>query len=101
MNSGQYISQAETYQIFYMQFEKDADLPEHEHENQIGFVWECKIELTISGKKASYSKGDRYHIPAGIKHFAKIFAGYSDFTIFMQPSKYKKTNTYQEPGSQG
>jgi quercetin dioxygenase-like cupin family protein len=34
-----------------MQFEKDADLPEHAHAAQIGIVLEGKIELVIGGEK--------------------------------------------------
>lgn len=85
-----YISQADTHQTLYMQFEKDAELPEHEHEDQIGFVLEGKIDLTIDDEKRTYIKGDRYHIPAGVKHSARVYAGYADITIFMQPDRYKK-----------
>lgn len=84
-----YLSQSDTHQTLYMQFEKDIELPEHEHADQIGFILEGKIELTINGENKSYSKGDRYHIQAGIKHSAKIYAGYADITIFMQPDRYK------------
>lgn len=85
-----YLSQADTHQTLYMQFEKDAELPEHEHEDQIGFVLEGKIDLTIDGERRTYARGDRYHIPAGIRHSAKVYAGYADITIFMQPDRYKK-----------
>ena len=85
-----YLSQADTHQTLYMQFENDAELPEHEHEDQVGFVLEGKIDLTIGGEKRTYTKGDRYHIPAGVKHSAKVYAGYADITIFMQPDRYKK-----------
>ena len=85
-----YLSQADTHQTLYMQFEKDAELPEHEHADQIGFILEGKIDLTVDGEKKTYSKGERYHIPAGVKHSAKIYAGYADITIFMQPDRYKE-----------
>jgi quercetin dioxygenase-like cupin family protein len=84
-----YLSQADTHQTLYMQFEKTVELPEHEHADQIGFVLEGKIELKIDGIQKTYTKGDRYHIPDGIKHSAKIHAGYADITIFMQPDRYK------------
>ena len=85
-----YLSQADTHQTLYMQFENDVELPEHEHADQIGFILEGSIDLTIDGEKKTYSKGDRYHIPAGVKHSAKIYAGYADITIFMQPDRYKE-----------
>jgi ethanolamine utilization protein EutQ (cupin superfamily) len=88
-----YLSQAETHQILFMRFDKDADFPEHYHDAQIGVVLEGKIELTIGGEKKTYTKGDRYYIPKGVKHSGKIFAGYADITFFNEPSRYsKKTN---------
>ena len=86
-----YLSQAETHQTLYMQFDKTVELPEHEHADQIGFILEGEIDLKINGKNKTYTKGDRYHIPAGVKHSAKIYAGYADITIFMQPDRYKET----------
>jgi quercetin dioxygenase-like cupin family protein len=83
-----YLSQADTHQTLYMQFEKTVELPEHEHADQIGFILEGKIDLIIDGEKRTYTKGDRYHIPAGTKHSAKIYAGYADITVFMQPDRY-------------
>lgn len=83
-----YLSQADTHQTLYMQFEKTVELPEHEHADQIGFILEGRIELVIGGEKKTYSNGDRYHIPAGVRHSAKIYAGYADITVFMQPDRY-------------
>jgi len=83
-----YLSQSETHQILFMEFEKDVDLPEHAHADQVGIVLEGKIELVIDGKKHLFTKGDRYHIPEGIKHFGKIYAGYADITFFNEPNRY-------------
>lgn len=71
-----------------MQFEKTVELPEHEHADQIGFVLEGKIDLVIGGEKKCLTKGDIYHIPAGIRHSAKIYEGYADITVFMQSDRY-------------
>ena len=70
-----YLSQSDTHQILFMQFEKDADLPEHSHAAQIGIVLEGNIELKIDGDKQCFTKGDRYHIPEGVMHSGKIYAG--------------------------
>ncbi|SDP77781.1 cupin domain-containing protein [Desulforhopalus singaporensis] len=85
-----YLSQSETHQIVFMQFDKDVDLPEHSHAAQIGIVLEGKIDLIIDGEKGSYYKGDRYYIPEGIKHSGKIYAGYADMTFFNEPDRYSK-----------
>lgn len=85
-----YLSQAETHQIIFMEFEKDVELPAHSHSAQVGFVLEGKIELTIGGKKQTYTKGDRYYIPEGVVHSAKIHAGYADITFFNEPDRYSR-----------
>ena len=83
-----YLSQADTHQILYMQFEKTVELGEHEHADQSGFILEGKIDLTVDGELRTYTKGDRYHIPAGVRHSATLYAGYADITVFMQPDRY-------------
>jgi len=83
-----YLSQANSHQTLFMQFERDVDLPEHSHAAQVGFVLEGRIELTIGGATQCYGKGDRYYIPAGVKHSGKIFAGYADITFFDEPGRY-------------
>ena len=82
-----YLSQSENHQILFMEFEKDVDLPEHAHDDQVGIVLEGKIELVIDGKKYLFTKGDRYHIPEGIRHSGKIYAGYADITFFNEPNR--------------
>ena len=84
-----YLSQSETHQILFMQFEEDIELPEHSHESQCGIVLDGKIDLTVDGVVKTYSKGDRYFIPAGVKHSAKIHAGYADITFFNEKDRYK------------
>ncbi len=83
-----YLSQSDTHQIIFMEFEKDVDLPEHSHAAQIGIVLEGQIDLTIDGKNKTYTKGDRYFIPDGVLHSGKIYAGYADITFFDEPDRY-------------
>jgi len=83
-----YLSQADTHQIIFMAFEKDVALPEHVHAAQIGIVLEGRIDLTIGGTERSYTRGDRYYIPAGVPHSGKIHAGYADITFFDEPGRY-------------
>jgi mannose-6-phosphate isomerase-like protein (cupin superfamily) len=85
-----YLSQSDTNQIIFMQFEKDVDLPVHAHASQMGIVLEGRIELIIDGKKQCFTKGDRYYIPAGVKHSGKIYTGYADITFFNEPDRYAK-----------
>jgi quercetin dioxygenase-like cupin family protein len=84
-----YLSQGDNNQIIFMEFAEDVDLPEHSHASQWGIVLEGKIELMIDGVLNTYTKGDRYYIPEGMKHSGKIFAGYADMTFFNQRDRYK------------
>ena len=85
-----YLSQSDTHQILFMQFEEDVNLPEHSHASQMGIVLEGKIDLVIGDEKQCFTKGDRYYIPEGVKHSAKIHAGYADVTFFNEPNRYSK-----------
>jgi quercetin dioxygenase-like cupin family protein len=85
-----YLSQSDSHQIIFMEFAKDVELPEHSHAAQIGIVLEGKIDLTIGGKKETYSKSDRYYIPEGVVHSGKIYAGYADITFFDEPDRYSR-----------
>ncbi len=84
-----YLSQSESHQIIFMEFGGDVEVPEHSHESQWGIVLEGRIDLSIDGVKKTYTRGDRYFIPKGIKHSAKIYAGYADITFFDQKERYK------------
>lgn len=84
-----YLSQAGGHQILFMEFQKDAVLPEHAHAAQAGIVVRGRIELRIGGEKKCFAKGDMYHIPADVKHSAQIYAGYADVTFFDEPNRYK------------
>jgi hypothetical protein len=83
-----FLSQAGTHQILFMEFDKDVDLPGHSHAAQMGIVVQGKIELVIGGVKHTFSRGDLFHIPGGVKHSGRIFAGYADVTFFNEPKRY-------------
>ena len=85
-----YLSQADSHQILFMQFSEEVEVPEHAHESQWGVVLEGKSELIIDGVLHTFKKGDRYFIPAGVVHSAKISAGYADITFFNQPDRYQR-----------
>jgi quercetin dioxygenase-like cupin family protein len=83
-----YLSQSENHQIIFMEFSEDVEVPEHSHESQWGIVLEGRIDMIIDGIEKKYSRGDCYFIPKGIKHSAKIYAGYADITFFNQKDRY-------------
>ena len=85
-----YLSQGENHQVIFLEFEKDALLPEHSHEAQWEYVLNGKVDLCVDGIKKTYRKGDTFFIPKGVKHSGKIFAGYSSVAFFNQKDRYKK-----------
>lgn len=85
-----YLSQSENHQIVFMEFSKDVAVPEHSHESQWAVVLEGRIDLVIGGETRTLGKGDQYFVPRGVKHSAKIYAGYADVTYFNQKDRYRR-----------
>ena len=91
-----FLSQGDDQQILFMTFEEDTVLPEHQHAGQVGFVLEGRIDLTIDGVNHTFTKGDRYFIPAGVLHSGQIYAGYMDITFFDEVGRYEKKEFYKQ-----
>ena len=85
-----YLSQAEKHQIVFMSFEKDAKVPEHSHDSQWEIVIDGKADVWIDGEFKTYKRGDSFFIPAGVKHHAEIYAGYTSIAFFNEKERYKK-----------
>ncbi len=52
-------------------FEAHVEVPLHTHPHQqVGYVAEGRVEMTINGKKFEIKKGDSYAAPANIPHGA-------------------------------
>ena len=83
-----YLFQGENDQIIFMEFEKDAEVPEHSHESQWEIVLEGKVDYWEDGKKHIYKKGDRFLVQSGKKHSAYVYAGYSCIMFFNQKDRY-------------
>ena len=81
--------QGKNEQIIFMEFEKDIELPEHSHESQWEVVLEGKVDLIVEDNKKTFNKGERFFIPKGAKHSAKIYAGYTSIAFFNQKDRYK------------
>jgi quercetin dioxygenase-like cupin family protein len=85
-----HLFQGEKSQIIFMEFEKDAEVPEHSHESQWEIVLNGKVDYFEEGVKYTFKKGDRFYIPKGKKHYAKVYAGYAAIAFFNQLDRYKK-----------
>jgi quercetin dioxygenase-like cupin family protein len=84
-----YLSQADNHQIVFMEFTFNADVPEHSHADQWETVVSGKVDIVIDGNKTTYSKGDNFFIPDGVKHSAHIYAGFASIAFFNQKDRYK------------
>jgi quercetin dioxygenase-like cupin family protein len=84
-----YLSQSENHQIIFMEFSKDAVVPEHSHESQWAVVLEGRIDIVIGGEAKTLGRGDQYFIPEGVPHSAKVYAGFADVTFFNQKDRYR------------
>jgi len=52
-------------------FEAHAEVPIHTHpQEQVGYLVEGRMEMTIDGVKTELKKGDSYCAPANIRHGA-------------------------------
>jgi quercetin dioxygenase-like cupin family protein len=87
-----HLFQGENNQIIFMEFEKDVEIPEHSHDSQWEIVIAGKVDYYEGGVKHTYTKGDRFYIPKGTKHSAKVYAGYASVAFFNQKERYKKKN---------
>ncbi len=88
-----YLSQGKDHQILFMRFEKDVDVPEHTHGDQWEIVLEGKVDVRMENNRFTYEKGDRFYIPGGIKHSARVHGGYASMIFFDQKDRYgMKTN---------
>ena len=85
-----YLSQGENEQVIFMEFEKDVVIPKHSHDSQWEIVVAGKVDYYECGVKHTYTKGDRFYIPKGTKHSAKVYAGYASVAFFNQKDRYMK-----------
>lgn len=85
-----YLSQSDAHQIIFLEFRKDVELPEHTHEAQWEYIMNGTVDLWVDGIKHTYTRGDNFFIPTGVKHSGKIYAGYTSIAFFNQKQRYKK-----------
>jgi mannose-6-phosphate isomerase-like protein (cupin superfamily) len=84
-----WLLRSEDGQVLFMETDADVDVTEHSHGDQWGIVVDGEIELTIGGETAIYRRGDSYYIPAGVKHGARLFAGFKALDCFKDRDRYR------------
>jgi quercetin dioxygenase-like cupin family protein len=84
-----YLLQGEDKQVVFARFHSDFDMPPHAHCAQFEAVMAGKVDLTIDGETRTYQKGDRFYIPEGVEHSARIHAGFTTIMFFDHKDRYR------------
>jgi len=84
-----WLLQGSTHQAVFFQLPPGAQVPEHAHGPQWGIVIEGVVELTISGERRTYRKGDTYQIPDRAPHSAGCPDGALVLDLFADPQRYR------------
>jgi quercetin dioxygenase-like cupin family protein len=63
------LAQTESIMLCEFTFEAHVEIPIHTHPNQqVGYLVEGRVQMTIDGEKFILIKGDSYSAPANIPH---------------------------------
>ncbi len=84
-----WLLQSEGGQVLFLETDVDVAVTEHSHGDQWGIVVDGEMELTIGAETAIYRRGDSYCIPAGVKHGARLSAGFKVLDYFKDRDRYQ------------
>jgi quercetin dioxygenase-like cupin family protein len=66
--------------------ERDSVVPDHSHMNdQVGYIVQGRVEMTIGGVAKVMVRGDSYAIPGGIVHSARALEDSIAIDVFSPP----------------
>ena len=84
-----WISQGPDHQVVFLEIEPIGQVSPHRHGEQWGVVVAGEMELTIGGKTTRYTKGDSYHVPAGVEHAATFLSRTRVIDMFADVARYR------------
>ena len=89
--------------VAVVDLEPDLDIPEHSHPNeQVGFVLEGSIRMTVGGDSRNLQKGETYVIAGGVPHSARTGpTGATVVDVFNPPREDWERLERLEPGPGG
>lgn len=72
--------------IAHVTLDKGATVPIHEHSHeQVGFVLEGQIQMTIGEDTYEFEPGDSYFIPGNVEHSATAVTNCAVLDVFSPP----------------
>ncbi|MFW5705950.1 MAG: cupin domain-containing protein [Bacteroidota bacterium] len=83
-----WISQGPAHQVAFLEIEPIGRVPQHSHGAQWGIVVEGEMELTIGGHTQTFTNGNSYFIPAGVKHSANFRTKTLAIDFFAESERY-------------
>ena len=80
-----HVDHTSTGTVYFVTANKEVVFPEHSHAAQCTIVVTGSCTFTADGKSTTYSAGETYFIPAGLKHQITLHAGYSEVDYVDDP----------------
>lgn len=80
-----HVDHTSTGTVYFVTANKEVVFPEHAHAAQWTIVVTGSCTFTADGKSTTYSAGETYFIPAGLKHQITLHAGYSEVDYVDDP----------------
>lgn len=88
------LATGERMMIAHVTLDEGATVPAHSHPHeQLGYVVEGRIRMTISGRDADFEPGDSYFIPGHVEHAAAATTDCLVLDIFSPPRDEYRTPT--------
>jgi quercetin dioxygenase-like cupin family protein len=80
--------------IAHVTLDEGATVPMHSHPHeQVGYVVEGRIRMTIAGQDGDFEPGDSYFIPGDVEHAATAITDCIVLDIFSPPRDEYRTET--------
>ncbi|MEE9445392.1 MAG: cupin domain-containing protein [Cocleimonas sp.] len=82
-----YVAQSGGHQVVFNENEEEMEFTPHVHAQSFGVVLQGWCDLIIDGDSKRYHAGETYHVPEGVRHFARQSANYKDIVIFNEKNR--------------
>lgn len=88
-----YVLQSKGHQLVFNENDEPMQFQKHRHAQSFGVVLQGECKLVVNGIETIYRRGDVYHVPGGVEHYAWQSANYKDIVIFDEPFRVETKST--------